>query len=141
MKADHLRKHKINAHSGMNDFNCEDCGKHFTTQTTLEVHQKFVHQGHPGYTCEFCGKNFRQRNHCREHQEADHLNIRYSCNQPGCEKNFKFKRYLKMHLRKSHQILEIKEDPLGLGDNSPQVEMEIKIPINSDDNIMQLMDS
>ena len=51
-----LKKHNNTVHEGHKAYDCNTCGKSFTTLGNLKKHIHIVHEGHKDYNCDSCGK-------------------------------------------------------------------------------------
>ena len=49
-----MKKHILHVHEGVKNYNCEQCGKSFSTMYRLKVHISCVHEGIRNYECEKC---------------------------------------------------------------------------------------
>ncbi|RXM93764.1 Zinc finger protein 574 [Acipenser ruthenus] len=88
----HLERHA----GGTRCFHCRDCGKDFTTASSLSVHQR-IHTGERPYQCSTCGKRFRQIPHLRDHERL-HSGLRpFACQ--VCGRSFVLSARLTEHLR------------------------------------------
>ncbi|XP_041082648.1 zinc finger protein 574 [Polyodon spathula] len=88
----HLERHA----GGTRCFHCQDCGKDFTTASSLSVHQR-IHTGERPYQCSTCGKRFRQIPHLRDHERL-HSGLRpFACQ--VCGRSFVLSARLTEHLR------------------------------------------
>ena len=65
----HMRVHTDDDHRWA--FPCQQCGKKFTTKSSLKVHAR-LHGGEKTYHCEICPKSFNQIGHMRRHMEKVH---------------------------------------------------------------------
>ncbi|KAM5142147.1 uncharacterized protein ACMZJ9_016073 [Mantella aurantiaca] len=79
---------------GSEMFSCSECGKSFTSKSTLRGHQK-VHTGERPFPCLVCGKRFLRRTHLNVHQTT-HIGDRpFKC--PECGRGFSKKSDLQTH--------------------------------------------
>ncbi|XP_022218562.1 zinc finger protein 287 [Drosophila obscura] len=73
-------------HTGIKNFECQDCGKKYYTDHLLSLHQRIVHRGEKPYACKYCDKTFHNST-TRVIHERIHTNARpYACNH--CSKSF-----------------------------------------------------
>ncbi|KAJ8271250.1 hypothetical protein COCON_G00101090 [Conger conger] len=66
-------------------FICRYCGKAFSRQNALEIHQR-VHTGEKPFRCAQCGKRFSDSSNHRRHQSVHSRERPFSCTQ--CQRSF-----------------------------------------------------
>ncbi|XP_014817129.1 PREDICTED: zinc finger protein 574, partial [Calidris pugnax] len=77
-------------------FECGDCKKLFSTETSLHVHRR-IHTGERPYPCPECGKAFRQSTHLKDHRRLHTGERPFRC--PDCGKAFAIAVRLAEHRR------------------------------------------
>lgn len=92
-------------HLGIKKFECKNCLKQFTYQSSLIKHQR-IHLGIKKFNCTVCDKKFSQAGHLREHQLI-HSGQKYGCK--ICGKKYRRYDVLKTH-EKSHRMISEIED-------------------------------
>jgi len=93
----HMQHHRSEA-TGLT-YNCEDCGRAYMTQMSLNKH-KLSHTGVKPYKCEICGKEFSMRYMVKDHARMHTGERPYNCSL--CGTAFSNKGHLGRHLR-SHE--------------------------------------
>ncbi|XP_069497040.1 zinc finger protein 574-like [Ambystoma mexicanum] len=77
-------------------FECPDCLKMFSTETSLHVHRR-IHTGERPYPCQDCGKAFRQSTHLKDHMRLHTGEKPFKCD--VCGKAFTIAMRLSEHRR------------------------------------------
>lgn len=91
-----LKSHQICVHQKIEPFVCDECGKHFGTAATLNLHV-LTHTGERPHACDLCDKTFSLSNNLSVHKRNVHFGIRsHRCDE--CGKQFACKRNLQYHL-------------------------------------------
>ena len=93
-----------NFHNGAGiKYNCETCGKEYSSKGSLKEHIKFVHQVEEGkFSCERCGTQFNRRSSLKTHLKGQRCffswdkSYNYSCDK--CGKQFYGNKNLAQHM-------------------------------------------
>ncbi|XP_026849040.1 transcription factor Ouib-like [Drosophila persimilis] len=88
----------LTRHTGVKQFECEECGRKEFTMHLLSLHIRVKHKGELPYTCKYCGQRFdnciKRLRHERQHKECPDIRP-HVCH--VCGKAFQLKRALRMH--------------------------------------------
>lgn len=77
-------------------YKCINCGKHFASPSTLNVHRR-LHTGELPYACDVCGERFSASTHLKYHQFSHSGEKPHAC--PTCAKSFKTRSQLNAHVK------------------------------------------
>ena len=97
-----LYRHFKTVHENLREYNCEECEKSFNLKENLTRHIKGVH-GNFQYSCDKCDKSFSRKEALKTHIQSVHEKVRYNCDQ--CDKNFCSNQYLSEHIQIVHENL------------------------------------
>ena len=94
---------KVHTNSAIEKENCLLCGKDVSN---LKAHQERIHgEINKNYQCDICGYKSANKHALKKHSEAMHTNVQFlkSLNCPYCEKSYKHKTGLVVHIQKYHE--------------------------------------
>ncbi|PIO16240.1 hypothetical protein AB205_0067160, partial [Aquarana catesbeiana] len=97
--SDSEQPHTVGDGSGIQreeKLSCPECGRHFSSELSLTVHQR-SHTGGKLYSCSECGKCFLKKSELVIHNRFHTGNKQYSC--PECGRCFMQKSGLVLHQR------------------------------------------
>ncbi|KAH8347576.1 hypothetical protein KR059_012976 [Drosophila kikkawai] len=88
----------LTRHTGLKQFECEECGRKEFTLHLLKLHVRIKHRGELPYVCKYCGQRFdnciKRLRHERGHKESP-VHRPHTC--AICKKAFKDKITLRFH--------------------------------------------
>ncbi|XP_039299399.1 zinc finger protein PLAG1-like [Nilaparvata lugens] len=81
----------------MYSFACQFCPKAFSSKVKLVRHM-LIHSDLRQYTCQICERTFHRKDHLKSHAKVhDPMKSIYTCNRPGCGKQYSSLLYLRKH--------------------------------------------
>ena len=90
-------------HNGIEDFECNYCGKGFVDNKTLKRHFQAVHQRLKNHKCDICDKSFAEKANLRKHIKSVHEGIKdKEC--LHCGKKFSHGGNLNKHIKSNHEV-------------------------------------
>jgi len=101
---DHQKVHEDDTHPVQ--YECQICGRNYTSKSTLRAHIAHVHKRNKTYKCKVCDKTFGNRNtlsaHMAKHRKEEFMNPSswmgsMECN--ICKRKFEHKGSLNMHMK------------------------------------------
>ena len=102
-----LRRHE-KTHLGMKrekPVTCDICKKQISSKADLKKHIDVVHHRIKPFECRSCGKQFSIKSNWRKHEMKHESRKQLNC--PVCQRQFKQRNMLNVHLRRHHRILKI----------------------------------
>ena len=85
-------------------YNCKECGKQMTNQSSLNRHIRAIHEGIK-YPCGECQYQATSKGYLAEHRRAVHEGIKYTCRQ--CQHEATTKGSLAQHRRAVHERISL----------------------------------
>ncbi|XP_050079671.1 zinc finger protein 135-like [Anopheles maculipalpis] len=101
-----VREHIKRVHNLESKYGCTLCEKRFKTSRSLRTHAR-VHSNDQPYACNQCPKRFKS-GYARNTHQLTHSGIMFSCE--ACNKSYRYKSLLSMHLKKTHPELVPQND-------------------------------
>ena len=89
-----LNKHHRTEHANVT---CPDCDKVFPTPDALTRH-RYSHKDDHQYSCHICGKTCAFQSDLMRHMEKHNDNRKWKCDKADCDRDFKRKAELIMHM-------------------------------------------
>ena len=100
-----LKLHIKTVHDKIKDYNCDLCGKLFSTRSSLKNHIRIVHEGCKDYKCERCEKAFGTIQELKFHVKVIHEGFKGDHKCSLCEKTFLSALRLTKHVKITHEGL------------------------------------
>ena len=97
----------MKGHQGIKEFQCNQCGKAYTSKRSMEQHVDVVHLGKKSFVCNVCNQTFGRTTTLRVHMLSHTKDLPFRCEY--CSAGYKEKRNLKKHMMKSHPEIEQSE--------------------------------
>lgn len=130
----YLHKHIARMHSGQKNFTCDQCGKKFYRQSTIEAHMdrhmnvihncphegctrrfqfrsslknhiKHHHSDVYEFVCEWCAMKFKAKYQLQDHITTKHQGHRFKCTYEGCTSEYLSNTALKYHIEAAHEYI------------------------------------
>ncbi|XP_057315762.1 zinc finger protein 37-like isoform X1 [Hydractinia symbiolongicarpus] len=94
-----LSKHMKAKHTAKTNL-CKECGKAYSTKSSLAQHVHHYHKHPMAYTCEVCDKKFNRKDFLTKHQKTHTEERSFQCTH--CDKQFKTSASLSAHVNGTH---------------------------------------
>ncbi|KAL0269197.1 UNVERIFIED_CONTAM: hypothetical protein PYX00_007009 [Menopon gallinae] len=122
-------------------FSCINCGKKYSSTTSLAIHNMKHQVDDRSFTCLYCKVRFNSEEAAIQHSQSHILDRPYSCNQCLCR--YKNKRELRRHQREKGHDDDVKSDCDQDWDvHEPEVcikEIDEAIPLTDDGKEIQIV--
>ena len=104
-RKDLRRSHFKSAHTFLEKkYSCEYCHLKFRQPALAKRHEERIHLGTKNLKCNLCDYKTKHPSNLTVHKKAIHEGVTYSCDYPGCCKNYNRKDNLDAHRKTAHKI-------------------------------------
>ncbi|XP_041369061.1 zinc finger protein 37 homolog [Gigantopelta aegis] len=95
---DSLSHHQRGLHSNIKPYSCEECGQFFNFHHSYKLHMR-KHRGERPYQCDLCDKSYLTGTHLKAHKQAiHHSGDKHKFTCNVCNKEFNYNNSLKTHM-------------------------------------------
>jgi KRAB domain-containing zinc finger protein len=102
-----MARHKLNDHSSLKDFLCQQCGQGFKAKSYLRKHVLMSHTAPSDrpFPCTLCPKGFYRGTRLKDHMNGVHNKVKpFACRDGACTVAFATYNECKRHERRQHNL-------------------------------------